>query len=506
MTTKVLKLAVCIVVLLIGKAALAQDGDSHGNSAPAASAPAPPTWGPVASKKESLVNREPWLLPFFNNAPVFGIPGTVTGSLLDRTQLTGDWGGARTDLAEHGWFFDVYPTSVYQNVMSGGLKTGDAFVQNVQLSVNLDTGRAGLWKGGLFHFTAQSRYGDSPDNTYTAGAVLPQYTGLLLPGPLLSHNTYPSEYVLVQALGEHVSVVLGKLSDIFLPDRTLFANSYKYDFANFNFLKNPMVANFYNPTALAALGVWRPTKLVAIRAGILDPNSQPDNFADHAFDRVNVYQESIVAYGLRSLPGQVSAAYNWSDKPKINLESPFVAVSPAQRAQAVGALLGLAPTVGLQTNFKDSSWFAISNVSQYLFVKDDSADIAKKLGSGQLLRGIGVFGRGGVSPEASNRVFRHASVAVFAHGLFDGRKYDGVGAGFYYDGTSSGLKNAITRLTAGRAAVKSEKGTEVFYDFAITPAVRLIPSYQYIWNPLTAEVVARQSRANVFLLRLTLAL
>jgi hypothetical protein len=30
---------------------------------------------------------------------------------------------------------------------------------------------------------------------------------------------------------------------------------------------------------------------------------------------------------------------------------------------------------------------------------------------------------------------------------------------------------------------------EVFYDYAITPAVRLIPSYQHIWNPLTGVAV-----------------
>src|SRR5436853_1034713 len=187
MKTASLKLGVCISLLLIGKTALAQDGG-----------------------RKSVVTMEPWVLTFFNNAPVFGIPGTVTGKLPARTQLTGDWGGTRTDLAEHGWFFDAYTTSVYQNVMSGGLETGSAFVQNIQLSVNLDTGRAGLWSGGLLHFTVQSRYGDSPDKTFSAGSVLPQYTGLVLPGPLLSHNTYPSEYVLVQALSEQVSVVLGK--------------------------------------------------------------------------------------------------------------------------------------------------------------------------------------------------------------------------------------------------------------------------------------------------------
>lgn len=509
MTINALRLGVFVGVLLIGKAALAQDGPdgSQRNSAPGAAAPnttAVP-WGPVPTRKKSLVNMEPWVLPFFNNAPVFGVPGTITGPLASRTQLTGDWAGARTNLAEHGWFFDAYTTSAYLNVMSGGLKTGSAFVQNIQLSVNLDTGRAGLWSGGLLHFTAQSRYGDSPDNTFTTGSVLPPYTGLVLPGPLFSNNTYPSEYFLVQGLSDNVSVVLGKISNIFLPDQTLFGDSYKYDFANFNFLKNPMQANFFNPTSLAALGSWRPTDTVTIRAGVLDPNSQPNNFAAHAFDRVNLWSQAILSYKIRGLPGQAVPSYTWSNKPKINLESPFIAVPPVQRTQAVGALLGLSSTAGLQTNFKDSSWFAIANVSQYFLVKDDSAVVDEKLKSGQVLRGIGVFGRVGDAPEASNTISRDASVALFANGVFDSRKYDTVGLGFYYNGISSDLKNAIAQLTAGTAAVKNEKGTEVFYDFAITPAVRLIASYQHIWNPLTAEVITRQSHADVFLLRLTLA-
>lgn len=489
MTTKGLKLGVCLFVLLIGKVAVAQDGG----------------FGPVSSKKESLVNKEPWALPFFNNGPVFGVPGTVTGSLWARTQLTGDWGGARTNLAERGWFFDAYTTSVYQNVMSGGLKTGSAFVQNIQLSVNIDTGRAGLWRGGLVHFTSQSRYGDSPANTFSAGSVLPQYTGLLLPGPLLSHNTYPSEYFLVQGLSENVSVVLGKISNIFLPDQTLFGDSYKYDFANFNFLKTPMTPNFYNPTSLAALVVWRPAESVAFRGGVLDPNSQPDNFADHAFDRANIYVTSILSYKIGSRPGQISPAFNWSNKPKINLESPFTAVPPPSIPQAVGALLGLSSTDGLQTNFKEDSWFAITNVSQYLSVKDDSTVVDEKLKSGQLLRGIGVFARAGYAPQISNRIARNASVALFANGVFDNRKYDDFGMGFYYNWISNDLKAAVAELTAGTAAAQNEQGTEVFYGFAVTPAARLIASYQHIWNPLTAEVTARQSSADVFLLRLTLA-
>jgi len=55
-------------------------------------------WGPVPTDKESIANLAPGLLPFFNNGPVFGLPGTVTGDFWDQTQLTGDWDGARTDM------------------------------------------------------------------------------------------------------------------------------------------------------------------------------------------------------------------------------------------------------------------------------------------------------------------------------------------------------------------------------------------------------------------------
>jgi hypothetical protein len=192
-------------------------------------------WGPVPTDKASIANLAPVLLPFFNNAPVFGLPGTVTGNFWDQTQVTGDWGGTRTELARRGLFFDLYSTSTYQDVTSGGLKTGTAFLQNTQLSVNVDTGRAGLWSGGLLHFTFQSRYGDSPEQTFTTGSFVPQYYGALLPGPLLFHDVLPSEYFLVQSLTPEVSVVLGKISCLYIPDQTLFGDSYKYYFANFNF-------------------------------------------------------------------------------------------------------------------------------------------------------------------------------------------------------------------------------------------------------------------------------
>ena len=458
-------------------------------------------WGPVPTKDVSLVNLLPFFLPYFSNGPVFGPPGTVVGDFTDRTQLTGDWGGVRTKLARRGYFFDLYSTSAYQDVASGGLKTGSAFMQNTQLSINVDTGRAGLWSGGLFHVTLESRIGSSPQKTFTVGSVVPQYTGLTVPGPFFTNDFLPTEYFLVQSLRPKFSVILGKINVLNICDQTLFGHSYKDTFANVNFRKNPMALNFYNTTALAAVGVWTPTKWVAIAGGVLDPNSKANNFATDAFDKVNIYAASIFSYKLGDLPGQSWAQFNWTNKPKIDLAKPFGPLSPEAIPQAVGVLVGSPSIAGLPINYKSRSWVTVENFSQYLLVKEDPETVAQKLISGQTLRGIGVFGRVGYAPEETNPITRDASIALLAHGLSDRRQNDSFGVGFYHNGISRPLKDNIARLTGGTSRVKNEQGVEVFYDFAITPAIKLIPSYQHIWNPLSASVARNQRGADVFLAR-----
>ena len=463
------------------------------------------SWGPVPTKKASLANLAPFFLPYLNNGPVFGMPGTNAGDFRDRTQLSGDWGGLRTDLARHGFFFDLYSTSAYQDVASGGLKTGNASIQNTQLSINVDTGRAGLWSGGIFHLTLDSRYGSSsPQNTFTAGSSVPQYTGLAFPGPFFVHDVLPTEFFLLQSLTPKFAVILGKANVLTHADQTLFGNNYKYDFANLNFNKNPMALNFYNTTSLAAIGVWTPSQRVTVSAGAYDPNSQANNLATKAFDRVNIYGIGIFSYKIGHLPGQSWAQYNWTNKPKIDLTSPFGQLSPSEVPQGVGVLLGTPSAHALPINYKGTSWVTIGNVAQYLFVKDRPRAIAEKLGSGQPLRGIGLLGRIGYAPEETNPITRDASVALFANGLSDHRPNDSFGLGIYHNGISQPLKNDITRLTAATATAKNENGFEAFYGFAITPAIRLIPSYQHIWNPLTAEVAKNERSTNIFLLRLSL--
>jgi len=137
-------------------------------------------------------------------------------------------------------------------------------------------------------------------------------------------------------------------------------------------------------------------------------------------------------------------------------------------------------------------------------VNDHPGAVAEKLGSGQPFRGLGLFGRIGYAPEETNPITRHASVALFANGLSDRRSNDSFGLGIYHNGISRPLKHDIARLTEATATLENEQGLEVFYHLAITPAIRLIPSYQHIWNPMTARVAKNERGADVFIFRSSL--
>lgn len=206
--------------------------------------------------------------------------------------------------------------------------------------------------------------------------MVPHYTGLVLPDPMQPNSFLPSEYFLVQALSKQARIIAGKLGNVVIPDQTAFGDAFKYHFTNFNFNMNPITTNFFNPSALGVLGAWSFSPKLAIVGGVMDPYTKADRLAESdSFSKVNIYVTSIMSYDIGGLPGQFSPVYNWSNKPKIDLKSPFGALaSGAAVTQAIESLIGLAPNEGLPTNFNQSSWLALATASQYLFLKDD-ADI-----------------------------------------------------------------------------------------------------------------------------------
>ena len=72
----------------------------------------------------------------------------------------------------------------------------------------------------------------------------PGTLGRWIPDPFFVHDVLPTEYFVFQSLTSKFAVLVGKVNVLILADRTFFGNTYKYDFANLNFNKNPMALNF----------------------------------------------------------------------------------------------------------------------------------------------------------------------------------------------------------------------------------------------------------------------
>jgi porin len=418
-----------------------------------------------------------------NHSPlVFGLPGTETGDIGSRTQVSGDWGGTRTEMVRHGVFIDAYSTTTYQDVTSGGLKEIDALAQSTDVAINLDTGRLGWWPMGIIHLGIMSRYGSDQGRTWTAGSWSPTSTASLYPTALDSRATCPTEYYLVQAVtAEHV-VIVGQLNTLYVADQNTFASNYRYQFQNLALNGNPMLAGYFNQVAVVAADAWVASKHFRLYTAITDPNTQGCKFPSRAFRDVTYFQEGVYKYDAGDLPGAVRGGWAFTSKEQMRLPG-------GGGPGAFGSVPG--PAVGVS----NARMFFV-NFEQYLKVSDGPDARQQKKRTCEPHRGYGVFGRFGVGPSRSNRIDLFESLGIGGYGLADSRPNDRFGVGWYSSHFSRDL---------GSGMRPNEQGIEAFYSVAVTPAVQVTPSFQYIWNPLIAGLFG-ENRAALWGLRLEMAL
>ena len=71
---------------------------------------------------------------------LFPVPDYSSG-LMTRSALTGDWGGARTSIAESGLQFSADVTQYYQGIFSGGLDDVSEYFGSADYRLKLDSGK-----------------------------------------------------------------------------------------------------------------------------------------------------------------------------------------------------------------------------------------------------------------------------------------------------------------------------------------------------------------------------
>jgi porin len=376
------------------------------------------------------------------------------GDLWNRSRLSGDWGGRRTDLANRGVQFDVDWTQYVQGVVGGGLNRSTRYGGHLDYLVNLDLMRMGLIPGGLVRFRAESRYGESVNGI--SGQILPVNTTALFP---LTNRLDEDVAIAItdlnytQFLSEHLAVLVGKL-DTLDADLNEFASGRgKSQFMNANFIFNSVVALRLPYSTLGAGALWLPTQNITVNASIINTkDSSTDTGFDDFGDGQTVSAETGFKYRLRALPGGMNVGGLYSFNQDFN---------------QVGGRLILQPGQQLAIEQEDDTWALYWSTWQYLFVEDPSDAPIDPADGVPDREGVGVFARFGIADQDTNPIEWSGSIGVGGRGIIPSRDDDVFGVGYYY------TRSQGTRIGGLLGFEDESQGLETFYNVAVIPAAHL---------------------------------
>jgi porin len=377
-------------------------------------------------------------------------PGKAySGDFWSRSTMTGDWGGIRNEWASKGVAFDLSLTQIGMSVVDGGKNQGWEYTGRGNLTINVDTGKLGLWPGGSFMVEFEGNYNKSIN--LDTGAIMPVNTSQFFPTAGKREVNIPA-VAFTQFLSQHFAVMLGKL-DTISADANEFAHG-KGDkqFFNLSFNINPAALLTSPSSALGAGVMVLPTgdpgaAIITLTAIDADGVANRSGF-DTAFDGDTTYAlEGRVRTNFFGLTGHQLAGGTYSSKDYAYLSQDlrFIIMEGAIEKE-------------------DHSWCFYYNFDQYLYEPRRE-------------QGVGIFGRFGASDGDANPVHYIYSIGVGGKGVIPGRSLDSFGLGYYFIDISS---PKFTGPISAREFFRDEYGVEAYYSIAITPWMQLTPDIQVI--------------------------
>ena len=402
------------------------------------------------------------------NAPPAAADGpeaaTYAGNIWSRSTLTGDWGGLRDQWAAHGVTVAFGATYIFQGVASGGFDgplfenfsdeddTGNTL--SGELSLELDTEKAGLWQGGSFAARLDGRAGRSV--LQRAGSVSAVNNQANVPNVVdrFDDETLAvTELTFTQYLGEKLALFGGLLNNS-EGDENEFAGSAL------------STSHFLNSALLYSLVEDATTPNVSFGGGVLfEPNenisgsfsvfSTEESAGENPFDHTEgttFSTEWTLNHKLMARPGAQTFGFLYG------IDASRTAIAADSRL-VLGSILSGQPI----PTTSDDTWAFYYNAHQYL--RGDSEG------------GWGVFARFGISDGNPNPVKFNLAGGLGGKGLLPQRQQDTWGLGVFYVDISD--KDLLKALNVG-----DEVGGELFYNIAVAPWFRVTLDAQVIDSAL----------------------
>jgi len=414
----------------------------------------------AAAVKASLLDLAPSALsqlmryPKYYADPSFD-SGTIDGPILARQYLLGSFGGERDSLAKKGWIFDFGVTQALQGVVSGD-GDGATYFGSADLWAAFDSGRAGLWPGGLVYVHLEGDWGHAVEGT---SALLPVNGDTIMPGS--PSKLALSEVVLFQGLPGGFAILGGKVNWADLADKSFFANDERNQFLYEGLINNVLLGGFVPYTSLGG-AISKQFGEEVVVAALATSNAT--NALSAGFDE---FGASDMTYAVavtwtptfNGLPGLYDFLAGYTTKAVLAFD-----IDPRY---LLGEIIGVVPIAQ-----KDDNYAVAFGGSQYLWVDKDAHR------SDGLPVGIGVFFRLGFEPKDRNVIDQFYSCGVGGNGGVFHRVDDSWGVGWAGSHISGDLRRDAGLL--GVAVENCEHAIEAFYNAALTPAARLSFHFQWI--------------------------
>jgi porin len=366
--------------------------------------------------------------------------------------LTGDWGGARTKLADNGVAVRADMTGFLQGQVAGtGDKVWDGFGR-YDIFTDLDFGKMGLVDGLGFHVHAEGRFGEAQSNF--GFQLWPANAGAAL--PLFGPDIAATSLYFTKSLGSRTVLMAGKINAVdLLAGDPVFGGWGTQRFMSFPLVAPP--SGVVPPTIMGLVAVHKGTP-VTLTVMVFDPEDRTRDY----------FPGDLFASGVN-----ISVGGTWS-----------------------GTMAGRATTLGLTSTMSTKRGVDFEDIlGPPGIVTDDlkgSYNIAlqftHRLAESRTVKGKGLdmvvkvaTADGNPNPISSSFI-----IGMAGHGMIPARPRDSFGVGAFFYNFSDSLQEVANPVVDFR----DEQGFEAWYSLGLTPWLKLSGDVQVVNPARTSADVA----------------
>ncbi len=412
---------------------------------------------------------------FFLGNPVSAAAEIFTKNLSGWNTIINDWGGSRTEIADKGLTFHaVYTGETFSNV-SGGLRHGTVYLDNVDLILIIDAEKLLRWKDTTFFLCGLGNQGGNPSkNAGDAQAV----------SNIATFDTWKLYEAWIQKnlLDNQVSILMG-LYDLntefdWLKSASLFINSSHGIDPTFS-LSGENGPSIFPNTTIVARAKWKPVPWFYLQTVVLN---------GLAGDPENPKGTHIIFNRNNGILSVTEAAY---------LIMPEPHALEYKRIRRLGriAMPEYAGKIALGTWFYTAEFDDLTRVDNAgnpvqihgnhgMYVLAEQTIYHEK---DDPLQNLTLFVRFGFADKRINRFNFYTGGGAVYKGLIPGRNTDEIGLAIA--GAHNGSEYKTAQIRAGIPVDDSEWNLEATYRAQITKRFAVQPDIQYIMNPDTNPLV-----------------